>query len=120
MKRTITSSNLIHYLVAYVFIASGVFKLISEDLGGVFVSLGLPYPLNTMFFLAIVEIICGICILLNRYVKIAVIALMVIIIAALILTKIPVLHAGFFHFLFEARLDIVMLGLLFVLFRQYK
>ncbi|QDP41990.1 DoxX family protein [Radiobacillus deserti] len=120
MKRAIASSNLIHYLVAYVFLASGIFKLISEDLGGVFVSLGLPYPLNTMFMVAIVEIACGICILLNRYVKIAVIALIVIMVVAILLTKVPVLHAGFFHFLFEARLDFVMLGLLFILFRQYK
>lgn len=59
----------IRYLVAYVFLISGIMKLISEDLGNYFTSLGLSYPIQIMYFVAITEIVCGIFILANKWIK---------------------------------------------------
>ncbi|MGE6258500.1 hypothetical protein ACQKCU_11390 [Heyndrickxia sporothermodurans] len=43
-------------------------KLISEDLGNYFTSLGLSYPIQIMYFVAITEIVCGIFILANKWI----------------------------------------------------
>lgn len=121
MYTSLTSLKFIRYAVAYVFISSGVMKLISTELGNYFISLKLPYPLKFMLVIALIEIICGILILVNKGVKQAAIPLIGIMIAAILLTKVPSLHSGFVQFAFNARLDIVMLVLLFILFaRQPK
>ncbi|WP_374058359.1 DoxX family protein [Bacillus aquiflavi] len=106
------------YIVAYVFIISGLMKFISPELGQVFISLPLPSPMSTMYVIALIEMICGIFILFNKWTRIATIPLMVIMLAALLLTKIPTLHSGFIQFAFNARLDIAMLVLLFLIFSQ--
>jgi putative oxidoreductase len=93
-------------------------KIFSAELGGYFTSLGLPYPIILMHIIAIIEIICGIFILLGKSVKNASIPLLVIIIGAFLLTKVPLLHTGFLHFAFHARLDIVMLILLYILYSK--
>ncbi|MDQ0216001.1 putative membrane protein YphA (DoxX/SURF4 family) [Oikeobacillus pervagus] len=113
-----TTINWIRYIVAYVFITSGLMKFISPELGQVFISLPLPSPMNTMYVIAIIEIVCGISILLNKWTRGATIPLMVIMLAALFLTKVPILHSGFLQFAFNARLDITMLVLLFFIFSQ--
>jgi putative oxidoreductase len=113
--------NLIRYSVAFVFITSGLMKLISEELGNTFVGLGLPYPIYFMYVVALTEIICGGLILANKHVKTASIPLILIMVAALILTKLPILHSGLISFAFNARLDIVMLALLAILYKSsYK
>lgn len=109
--------NLIRYSVAYVFITSGLMKLLSEELANIFIGLGLPFPIYFMYLVALTEIICGGLILANKYVKKASMPLILIMIAAIILTKIPVLHAGLIEFAFNARLDIVMLTLLLILYK---
>jgi uncharacterized membrane protein YphA (DoxX/SURF4 family) len=106
--------------VAYVFITSGIMKFISAELGHHFISLGLPYPLYTMYIIAFTEIICGIFIVVNKGVRNAVIPLIIIMIAAILLTKVPILHNGFVQFAFNARLDIVLLILLFILYNLYS
>ncbi|MBS4220156.1 DoxX family protein [Bacillus sp. FJAT-49711] len=113
----LTSHKLIRYAVAYVFIISGLMKLVNEDLGSTFINLGLPFPLYIMYAVAIIEIVCGILILANKMVHHAVIPLIGIMIAALLLTKVPSLNMGFMPFAFNARLDIVMLVLLWVLYK---
>ncbi|MFE8698740.1 DoxX family protein [Cytobacillus sp. FJAT-53684] len=113
---SLSAIHLIRYIVAYVFITSGLMKLISEDLSQSFVNLGLPYPLYLMYIVALLEIVCGISILANKSVKKATIPLLTIMIAALLLTKVPILHTGFMAFAFQARLDIIMLVLLFILY----
>lgn len=109
----------IRYVVAYVFIASGIMKIISVELGQYFLSLGLPYPIYFKYVVVILEIGCGIIILLNKRVKFATIPLIAIMIGAILLTKIPLLHTSFMEFAFQARLDIVMLVLLFILYNHY-
>ncbi|MED3648959.1 DoxX family protein [Heyndrickxia sporothermodurans] len=111
-------TKIIRYLVGYVFITSGVMKIVSEDLGNYFTSLGLPYPILLMNAVAIIELICGILILANKWVKQAAIPLMAIMIAAILLTKVPILRTGLIAFMFNARLDIIMIGLLAILYKQ--
>ncbi|OKL37678.1 hypothetical protein BLL40_04170 [Domibacillus mangrovi] len=115
MHTSLSTIKLIRYLVAYVFITSGLMKLLSPELGHYLISLGPPFSQNTVYVIAIIEIICGIFILVNKGVKLATIPLIIIMIAALLLTKVSSLQSGFVQFSFNARLDIVMLVLLYIL-----
>ncbi|WP_181347446.1 DoxX family protein [Thalassobacillus sp. CUG 92003] len=108
----------IRCLVAFIFIVSGVMKLTSNDLINFFINLGIPYPVNLMYALAITEIVCGIFLLLNKYVRKTIILLMGIMIAAILLTKVPTLHTGLISAFFNARLDIAMITLLFILYHH--
>ena len=118
MNQSLSTVSLIRYAVAFVFITSGVMKLFSTELAEVFIHLGLPFPDIMLYVTAFLEIICGILILLNRSVKNAVILLIGIMIAAIILTKFPLLNSGILPFAFKARLDIVMLLLLYILYKK--
>ncbi|MDL4840963.1 DoxX family protein [Aquibacillus rhizosphaerae] len=118
--KNLTTLKLIRYVVGYVFIASAILKLLVPGFANGFANYGLPYPETTVLIVAITELICGGLIILNYYVKKATIPLLVIMVIALLLTKIPVLHDGFFQFAFEARLDIVILVLLAIIWRSYK
>ncbi|WP_026584128.1 DoxX family protein [Bacillus sp. J33] len=117
MQHSLLVMNLLRFSVSYVFIVSGFMKLISAEIGSAFVNLGLPYPELIMHVVAFLEIVCGVLILFNKSVKSAVIPLIGIMAAAILLTKIPVLKSGFMPFAFDARLDGVMLVLLFILYK---
>ncbi|UOR10811.1 DoxX family protein [Halobacillus amylolyticus] len=119
MNTSLSAIKWVRYVTAFVFITSGFIKVTGNGLGEYFTSLGIPNSITIMYVVAAIEIVCGILLVANRYVKYATLPLMGIIIAALLITKVPTLHAGFILFLFEARLDIVMLGLLFLLYNQY-
>lgn len=104
------------YAVGYVFTTSGILKLVDGDFQLLFTSLGLPFPSTTLFLIAIAEVACGMLIIGRMYVKQATIPLLIIILGALYLTKIPILfEKGLITFVFEARLDIVMLIFLLLL-----
>lgn len=118
MNHSLTTASFIRYAVAFVFITSGVMKLFSTELLEVFIGLGLPFPDILLYVTAFLEIICGLLILLNRSVKNAVIPLFGIMIAAILLTKLPLLNSGILPFAFKARLDIVMLLLLYILYSK--
>lgn len=115
---TLNVMTYIRYSVAFVFITSGLMKLLNEQLASTFIELGLPFPVYFMYLVALIELGCGFLILANKQVKTATMPLMLIMVAALILTKIPVLHSGLIPFAFAARLDIVMLVLLVLLYKQ--
>lgn len=119
MAKSISTMKLIRYVVGYVFIASALMKFLVPDFVSIFASYGLPYPEMFVLLVAITELVCGGVIIFNYYVKKATIPLLVIMVIALLLTKIPILHAGFFQFAFEARLDIVMLVLLSILWKHH-
>lgn len=109
------------YAIGYVFITSGVIKLIVPYFKGLFAGLGLPYPELTLFLVAVIEIACGMLIAGRMYIRFAAPPLILIMAIAIILTKIPTLtHSGFLSFAFEARLDIVMLILLFLIWKHGK
>lgn len=110
---------IVHYLVAYVFLISGILKWLDPSFLTVFTNLGLPFPQITLLVVASIEIIAGSLILFNLYVKEAAIGLFIIMIFATILTKVPLLfNQGLLTFAFEARLDIVMIALLVLLIKQ--
>lgn len=112
-------SRWICYIIGYVFITSGIMKLLVVDFKNSFINLGLPFPTMTLFLVAIVEMACGTLIVANMYVKQAIIPLMLIMIGALYLTKFPLLvKQDVLTFLFESRLDVVMFILLFVLWKR--
>lgn len=110
--------RILRYLTGYVFIISGLMKFLS-DFNAAFTSMGIPSAELIVLIVAVTEIVCGGMIVLDYYVKQATIPLLVIIIAALLLNKVPELHQGLFVFLFKARLDIVMLFILLLLGRKY-
>lgn len=113
--------NWFRYAIGYVFISSGIVKLLVSDFKSVFLSLGLPFPSTFLFLVAIIEIACGAFIIARMYVKYAALLLIAIMIGALYIAKLPILFSeGILSFVFESRLDIVMLILLIFLWRHHK
>ncbi|MEH7747227.1 DoxX family protein [Neobacillus drentensis] len=104
--------------VAYVFITSALMKLMGSEVANHFLGLGLPYPHLMLKLVILLEMVCGILLLVNKAVKNAVVPLIGIMIGALLLTKVPLLHTGLLPFAFGARLDIVILVMLVYLFKQ--
>lgn len=109
------------YLIGYVFVTSGILKLVDSDFQTVFANLGLPFPQVTLFLVAITEVACGMLVIARMYIKHATIPLIIVMIGALCLTKWPVLsEQGLLTFAFEARLDIVMLVLLILIGQHWQ
>jgi uncharacterized membrane protein YphA (DoxX/SURF4 family) len=109
------------YVVGYVFVTSGILKLVDNDFQAVFASLGLPFPRTTLFLVAITELACGMLIIARMHIKHATIPLIIVMIGALCLTKWPIfVEQGLLTFAFEARLDMVMLVLLLLLGQPWK
>jgi putative oxidoreductase len=110
------------YAVGYVFITSGVLKLILTDSMGFrshFHELGVPFAESTLFLVALIEIGCGALIAGGMYVKKATIPLLVIMAGAIYFSKLPYLITqGFLVFAFQSRLDIVVIILLLLLFKH--
>jgi len=110
--------NWFRYVIGYVFIASGIVKLLVSDFKEVFYNLGLPLPHTTLFLVAMIEVICGALIIANMYLKYATPLLITIMIGALFIAKLPILlNGGVLSFVFESRLDIVLLVFLIFLWR---
>jgi putative oxidoreductase len=126
-------SILIRLLVGLVvFLPEGIQKLaLPEILGsGRFAHIGIPYPDVMGPFVGIVEIVCGTLIILGFLTRLASIPLIIIMIVAIVSTKVPILlgqdfwifhvtklpHYGLWSMLHEARLDFCMLlGALYLL-----
>ncbi|XKE82386.1 DoxX family protein [Oceanobacillus kapialis] len=109
------------YAIGFVFIVSGIMKLMVSDFRGMFASMGLPFPEATLFLVAIVELGCGILIAGRLYIRLAVPPLLLIMFGALYFSKLPILfNKGILSFAFEARLDIVMLILLLLVWQHVR
>lgn len=109
---------LIRILVGWVFLSEGIQKfLFPEALGvGRFVKIGIPWPQVMAPFVGVVEIICGTLILIGLLTRLAAIPLLIDICVALYSTKIVTLaKKGIWSTLHEARTDVSMLGLIFLL-----
>jgi len=123
---------LIRIMVGGVFLSEGIQKFLFPDADGVerFAKIGIPSPEIMAPFVGVMEITCGILILLGLFTRLASIPLLINISVAIISTKIPILLGyGFWHFSLpklaqygfwsmahEARTDVSMLlGLLFLL-----
>lgn len=109
-----------------VFLPEGIQKLIFADIlgAGRFARIGIPDPQLMGPFVGVVEIICGALIIVGLLTRLAAMPLIIIMIVALISTKLPILvghDVGIFHLaqdvkrlgiwsaLHEARADLTML-----------
>ena len=116
MKGTI----FIRLAVGLIFCTQGILKYIDPHMGVErFTRIGFPHPAFTAHFVGAFEIICGWMVLIGMLTQIAAIPLLVIILTAIVTTKIPELsHAGqgFWFMISDARTDFAMLMcLLFLL-----
>ena len=109
-----------------VFLPEGIQKLIFADVlgAGRFAKIGIPFPDVLAPFVGTVEIICGALIILGLLTRLASIPLIIIMIVALVSTKLPILlghdvwmfhlasdikRAGFWSTMHESRADLTML-----------
>jgi putative oxidoreductase len=116
---------LVRIVVGLVFITEGVLKFVEPgDLGsGRFAHIGLPYPHLLAPFVAVVEMVAGVAIMVGVYAGDAALVLLIVILTAIFTTKVPILlghHFGRFEpphlgrygllaFLHESRTDLCML-----------
>ena len=122
---------LIRLAVGGVFLAEGIQKFLFPDaLGaGRFARIGIPSPEIVAPFVGVVEIGCGLLVLLGLFTRWAALPLWIVISTAIVSTKIPILlghglwgfslpklaQYGFWSLVHEARVDFSMwLGLLFL------
>ncbi|MGP0085623.1 MAG: DoxX family protein [Steroidobacteraceae bacterium] len=108
-----------------VFFPEGIQKLIFPAIlgAGRFANIGIPYPELMGPFVGLVETICGALIILGLFTRLAAVPLIIIMIVAIVSTKIPILlghdfwifhlsklsRYGFWSMLHEARDDFGML-----------
>lgn len=90
--------------MAFVFIPEGIQKLVFPEIlgAGRFVGIGIPYPEIMGPFVGIVELVCGFLILLGLATRIAALPLILIMLVAIISTKIPIL-LGYDWWIFHVR-----------------
>jgi len=122
---------LIRVVVGLVFLTEGILKFVHPaELGmGRFAAIGLPFPGVLAPLVGGVEIAGGLAIVLNLFAGEAALVLLVVMLAALVTTKVPILlgrsfgplalvtlpRYGILSFLHEARVDLCMIfGLLAV------
>jgi putative oxidoreductase len=109
-----------------VFLPEGVQKLIFPDVlgAGRFARIGIPFPDLMGPFVGIVETVCGALIIVGLLTRLAAIPLIIIMLVALVSTKLPILlghdvgifhlsadikRLGFWSMMHEARADLTML-----------
>jgi len=116
---------LIRVVVGLVFLTEGILKFVlpSELGSGRFAHIGFPFPQVLAPFVGVVEIVAGAATILGLYAGDAAMLLLLVIITALLTTKVPILlghhfgrfdppklsHYGLLSFLHEARADLCML-----------
>ncbi len=125
---------LIRFLVGSVFLFEGIQKFIYPGLRGAgrFERIGIPFPEFSGVFVGSFEIVCGLLVLAGLLTRYAVIPLIIIMITAIITTKIPILLGygfwgfslreldtyGFLSMMHESRNDLAMLiGSIFLLIK---
>jgi putative oxidoreductase len=117
--RTAKAILLIRILVGWVFLSEGIQKfLFPAALGaGRFAKIGIPEPQVMAPFVGVVEIVCGILLIVGLFTRLASVPLLIDICVALYSTKIVTFAKnGLWGTLHEARTDVsMMLGLIFLL-----
>jgi uncharacterized membrane protein YphA (DoxX/SURF4 family) len=110
---------LVRFIVGTVFLAEGIQKFLFPDALGIgrFMKIGIPVPEITAPFVGVVEIVCGVLVLLGLYIQLASLPLVIDMLVAIAATKIPILmEKGFWAMAHEARVDWSMiLGSVFLL-----
>lgn len=116
---------LIRLAVGVVFLGEGIQKFLYPDVVGAgrFARIPIPNPEATAFAVGLVEVVCGLLILLGLLTRLAAIPLIAIMLTAIFTTKIPILlgyefmgfslrkvpYYGIWGFLHESRTDLSML-----------
>lgn len=125
---------LIRFLVGSVFLSEGLQKFLFSELRGAgrFDRIGIPFPDLLGPVVGGFEVVCGLLVLAGLLTRFAVVPLIVIMLTALLTTKLPILlgtgfwgfslrelpHYGFFSMMHESRNDLAMLiGSLYLLIR---
>jgi uncharacterized membrane protein YphA (DoxX/SURF4 family) len=106
---------LIRLIVGLVFVSEGIQKFLFPELVGAgrFEKIGFENPEFWALFVATFEIVCGSLILIGFLTRLASIPLLIIMITALISTKIPILmNKGFWQMAHDSRTDFAMTLLL--------
>jgi putative oxidoreductase len=110
---------LVRLLVGWVFFSEGVQKFLFPAALGVgrFATIGIPAPHFFAPFVGVVEIVCGLLVIVGFLTRLAAIPLVIDISVAIATTKIPMLAKdGFWATMHEARTDLCMLlGSLFLI-----
>lgn len=102
-------------IVGLVFLSEGIQKYLFPDLTGAgrFEKIGFADPEFWAYFVATFEIICGSFVLIGLVVRLAAVPLFIIMVTALITTKMPILlEKGFWSMAHAARTDFAMTLLL--------
>lgn len=110
--RTSWGLLLLRLLVGWVFLTEGLQKfLFPAALGsGRFAKIGIPAPWFTGPFVGVVEIVCGVMLMLGLAATFAILPLLIDILVAIATTKVPMLHKqGFWAAMHESRTDFSML-----------
>jgi putative oxidoreductase len=114
-----TAGWLIRLMVGAVFLSEGIQKFLFPAALGVgrFTTIGIPAPQFMAPFVGMVEISCGLLLILGLASRLAAVPLLIDIVVAIATTKVPLLvKNGFWSAAHEARTDYCMLlGLLFLL-----
>lgn len=109
---------LIRLIVGLIFLSEGIQKFLFPELVGAgrFEKIGFENPEFWAMFVATFEIVCGSFVLIGFLTRLASIPLLIIMITALITTKIPILlNKGFWQMAHEYRTDFAMTMLLIFL-----
>src|SRR3974377_1211927 len=81
---------LIRLAVGLIFFTQGILKYIDPKMGVLrFARIGFSHPTFTAHFVGAFQIVCGLCLLLGLWTRIAAIPLLIVISTALATTKIP-------------------------------
>jgi putative oxidoreductase len=103
---------LVRFLVGGVFLSEGIQKFLFPDALGVgrFIKIGIPAPALMAPFVGVVEIVCGVLIIVGLLTRIAAVPLIIDMLVAIGTTKIPMLmKSGFWAMAHEARVDYAMM-----------
>ena len=100
----------IRIAVGLIFFTQGILKYIDPHMGVMlFARIGFPMPDFTAHFVGTFEIVCGLLVLFGRFTRLASIPLLIVILTAIVTTKIPELsHQGFWFMVNDARADFAM------------
>jgi putative oxidoreductase len=117
--RAPVATVLIRLVVGAVFLSEGLQKFLYPSAlgGGRFATIGIPWPEFTAPFDGVVEISCGLLMVVGLGTRVAAILLVIDMLVAIVMTKLPMLlKSGFWSMAHEARTDWSMiLSALFLL-----
>jgi uncharacterized membrane protein YphA (DoxX/SURF4 family) len=100
-----------------VFIISGLLKLVDSSFTQNFAMMGMPLPEISVYAVGLLEFGCGMLILGRLYLRLAAVILFFIMIGAILVASLPMVFTeGILTFLFEIRLNVILMILLTFIF----